>query len=171
MVHGSADQPAWSKSLIAQQINRWENQNSTLAPPPLGREEKEISSIPRPGVQFEANGSLLFNVTHAIHCMDTIHYSPESPDMIKTDKQKHYFLTTWICLSKKSGILIYIITSRQKLYSFFFFSVGGFLKIGFWVLNINVCACVLQPLTVNFGLKFKHLGSFLWKLCTKRIII
>ena len=62
MVHGSADQPAWSRSLIAQQINRWENPKSTLAPPTLGREEKKLSSIPWPAVQFEANGSPLFNI-------------------------------------------------------------------------------------------------------------
>lgn len=81
-------------------------------------------------MQFEANGSLLFNVTHAVHCIETIHYSPESPDMIKTDKQKHHFLTTWICLSQKSGMLIYIILDKNYI-PFFFFSVGGFLKIGF----------------------------------------
>lgn len=95
MVHGSADQPAWSRSLIAQQINTWENPKSTLTPPTLGREEKKLSSIPWPAVQFEANGSLLFNVTHAIHCIETTHYSPESPDMIKTDKN----IISWLLRS------------------------------------------------------------------------
>lgn len=60
--------------------------------------------------------------------------------------------------------------STKIVFLFFFLPVGGFKKIGFWVLNINVYVCVLQPLTVNFGLKFKHLGYFLWKLYTKRII-
>lgn len=64
MAHGSADQPARSKSLYCS-ADKQMRESRALWHLPIWVGGKKQAAFPGQLCKFEANGSLLFNVTHA----------------------------------------------------------------------------------------------------------